>query len=148
MNIRTRVNDLSFTGKISRIDAGSGNAENQDGGAVMNAGPAETAVGGDGDAARSTNYTFYVNFEPVKGLLLGQHVLLSPATDGPVPDGALRLPVSFVKILETGEAEVLKLQNGKLAERTVQGQMDAQGLYFYVTEGLDPEDELALPASA
>ena len=130
--IRSRVNDDTWAGTISRIDT-SQPEQNED------------YYYDDGNGA--SKYAFYVEPENTEGLMMGQHVTLSPDYGSGEMAAGLWLSSGWFTIAEDGSATVWK-QTGanRLTKQVVTlGEYNENYDCYMVMEGLTEEDCIAWP---
>ena len=131
--IRSRVNDDTWAGTISRIDT-SQPEQNED-----------HYYYDDGNGA--SKYAFYVEPENTEGLMMGQHVTLSPDYGSGEMAAGLWLSSGWFTIAEDGSATVWK-QTGanRLTKQVVTlGEYNENYDCYMVMEGLTEEDYIAWP---
>ena len=131
--IRSRVNDDTWAGTISRIDT-SQPEQNED-----------NYYYDDGNGA--SKYAFYVEPENTEGLMMGQHVTLSPDYGSGEMAAGLWLSSGWFTIAEDGSATVWK-QTGanRLTKQAVTlGEYNENYDCYMVMEGLTEEDYIAWP---
>ncbi len=131
--IRSRVNDDTWAGTISRIDT-SQPEQNED-----------YYYYDDGNGA--SKYAFYVEPENTEGLMMGQHVTLSPDYGSGEMAAGLWLSSGWFTIAEDGSATVWK-QTGanRLTKQAVTlGEYNENYDCYMVMEGLTEEDYIAWP---
>lgn len=131
--IRSRVNDDTWAGTISRIDT-SQPEQNED---------HYYYDGGNG----ASKYAFYVEPENTEGLMMGQHVTLSPDYGSGEMAAGLWLSSGWFTIAEDGSATVWK-QTGanRLTKQAVTlGEYNENYDCYMVMEGLTEEDYIAWP---
>lgn len=132
--IRSRVNEDTWAGTISRIDT-SQPEQNDD---------YFYYDGGNG----ASKYAFYVEPESTEGLMMGQHVTLSPDYgSGEMAEG-LWLSSGWFTIAEDGSATVWKQSssNRLTAQKVVLGEYNENYDCYMVMEGLTEEDFIAWPS--
>ena len=131
--IRSRVNDDTWAGTISRIDTSQ--PEQNDNNYYYD----------DGNGA--SKYAFYVEPENTEGLMMGQHVTLSPDYGSGEMAAGLWLSSGWFTIAEDGSATVWK-QTGanRLTKQAVTlGEYNENYDCYMVMEGLTEEDYIAWP---
>lgn len=132
--IRSRVNDDTWAGIISRIDT-SQPEQNED---------YYYYDGGNG----ASKYAFYVEPESTEGLMMGQHVTLSPDYGSAAMEEGLWLSSGWFTITEDGSATVWKQNsaNRLTAQKVTLGEYNADYDCYMVMEGLTEEDFIAWPS--
>ena len=132
--IRSRVNDDTWAGTISRIDT-SQPEQNED---------YYYYDGGNG----ASKYAFYVEPESTEGLMMGQHVTLSPDYGSAEMAEGLWLSSGWFTIAEDGSATVWKQNsaNRLTAQPVVLGEYNENYDCYMVIEGLTEEDYIAWPS--
>ncbi len=133
MVIRSRVNEDTWAGTIARIDTSQ---PEQNEGYYYD--------GGNG----ASKYAFYVEPETTEGLMMGQHVTLSPdyGADAAMSEG-LWLSAGWFVMAEDGSATVWKQGGGGrlTAQKVSLGEYNADYDCYCVTAGLTGEDFIAWP---
>ncbi|MBQ2782125.1 MAG: efflux RND transporter periplasmic adaptor subunit [Oscillospiraceae bacterium] len=131
--IRSRVNDDMWSGTISRIDT-SQPEQNED-----------NYYYDDGNGA--SKYAFYVEPENTEGLMMGQHVTLSPDYGSGEMAAGLWLSSGWFTIAEDGSATVWKqgASNRLTKQAVVLGEYNESYDCYMVMEGLTEEDYIAWP---
>ena len=132
--IRSRVNDDTWAGTISRIDTSQ--PEQNDNYYYYD--------GGNG----ASKYAFYVEPENAEGLMMGQHVTLSPDYGaGDMAEG-LWLSSGWFVFAEDGSATVWKQGSGSRlsAQKVTLGEYNENYDCYRVSEGLTEEDYIAWPS--
>ncbi len=131
--IRSRVNDDTWAGTISRIDTSQ--PEQNDNNYYYD----------DGNGA--SKYAFYVEPENTEGLMMGQHVTLSPDYGSGEMAAGLWLSSGWFTIAEDGSATVWKQTSAnRLTKQVVTlGEYNENYDCYMVMEGLTEEDYIAWP---
>lgn len=131
--IRSRVNDDTWAGTISRIDTSQPEQNNN-----------YYYDGGNG----ASKYAFYVEPESTEGLMMGQHVTLSPDYGSAAMTEGLWLSSGWFTIAEDGSATVWKQGSTKrLTQQAVTlGEYNSDYDCYMVTDGLTEEDFIAWPS--
>ena len=131
--IRSRVNDDTWAGTISRIDT-SQPEQNED-----------YYYYDDGNGA--SKYAFYVEPQNTEGLMMGQHVPLSPDYGSGEMAAGLWLSSGWFTIAEDGSATVWKqsASNRLTAQKVTLGEYNENYDCYMVMEGLTEEDYIAWP---
>ena len=132
--IRSRVNEDAWAGTISRIDT-SQPEQNED-----------HYYYDDGNGA--SKYAFYVEPENTEGLMMGQHVTLSPDYGSGEMAAGLWLSSGWFTIAEDGSATVWKQNSAnRLTKQVVTlGEYNENYDCYMVIEGLTEEDYIAWPS--
>ena len=131
--IRSRVNDETWTGTVSRIDT-SQPEQNEN-----------YYYYDDGNGA--SRYAFYVEPENAEGLMMGQHVTLAPDYGSAEMAEGLWLSSGWFVMAEDGSATVWK-QNGSkrlTAQQVTLGEYNENYDCYLVMDGLTEEDYIAWP---
>jgi HlyD family secretion protein len=134
--VRSRVDkDVTWSGTIDTIDTGSAQQSEEEG---------MYMEGGSND--RASFYSFYVNLEDDKDIIMGQHVIIEPDFGQGAAKQGLWLPAGFVVDPE-GEAYVwMANARMKLEKQPVTiGEYDPDLDMFQITEGLDNDSLIAWP---
>ncbi len=134
--VRSRVDkDVTWSGTIDSIDTGSAQQSEEEG---------MYMEGGSND--RASFYSFYVNLEDDKDIIMGQHVIIEPDFGQGAAKQGLWLPAGFVVDPE-GEAYVwMANARMKLEKQPVTiGEYDPDLDMFQITEGLDNDSLIAWP---
>ena len=131
--IRSRVNNDTWAGTISRIDTSQ--PEQNDNYYYYD----------DGNGA--SKYAFYVEPQNTEGLMMGQHVTLSPDYGSGEMAAGLWLSSGWFTIAEDGSATVWKqgASNRLTAQKVTLGEYNENYDCYMVTEGLTEEDFIAWP---
>ena len=131
--IRSRVNEDTWAGTISRIDTSQ--PEQND-----------NYYYDDGNGA--SKYAFYVEPESTEGLMMGQHVTLSPDYGSAAMAEGLWLSSGWFTITEDGSATVWKQNsaNRLTAQGVTLGEYNADYDCYMVMDGLTEEDFIAWPS--
>lgn len=132
--IRSRVNEDAWAGTISRIDTSQ--PEQNDNNYYYD----------DGNGA--SKYAFYVEPESTEGLMMGQHVTLSPDYGSSAMEEGLWLSSGWFTIAEDGSATVWKqsASNRLTSQKVTLGEYNADYDCYMVIEGLTEEDYIAWPS--
>lgn len=132
--IRSRVNDDTWAGTISRIDTSQPEQN-------------ENYYYYD-DGSGASKYAFYVEPESTEGLMMGQHVTLSPDYGSSAMAEGLWLSSGWFTIAEDGSATVWKRNaaNRLTAAKVTLGEYNEIYDCYMVTEGLSEEDYIAWPS--
>ena len=134
--VRSRVDkDVTWAGTIDSIDTGSAQQSEEEG---------MYMEGGSND--RASFYSFYVNLEDDKDIIMGQHVIIEPDFGQGAAKQGLWLPAGFVVDPE-GEAYVwMANARMKLEKQPVTiGEYDPDLDMFQIAEGLDNDSLIAWP---
>ena len=132
--IRSRVNEDTWAGTISRIDTSQ--PEQNDNYYYYD----------DGNGA--SKYAFYVEPDSTEGLMMGQHVTLSPDYGSGAMAEGLWLSSGWFTIAEDGSATVWKQNSAnRLTKQGVTlGEYNADYDCYMVMDGLTEEDFIAWPS--
>ena len=136
VTVRSRVDDTTWSGTISRIDW-----ETTD--------QASSNVYEEGDEMTSSSrYPFYVRLDSEDGLKLGQHVYVDTATDtGDSEEEGFALSSAY--IVDPDEAPYVWMEgsNGKLKKQEIElGEYDEEMETYEVLGGLELTDYIAFPS--
>ena len=138
MIVRSRVNDESWRGTVSKIDRENAQNNNNNGGMVMSSGENMT---------QTNSYPFYITLEASEGLMLGQHVYieLDNGQDGE-PKAGIWLDDYFINDIDTKPFVWADNGKGRLEKRYVTlGQHDDNLFKYEIAEGLSKEDAVTFP---
>ncbi len=126
--VRSRVDDRTWTGKISSIDTSA-----SDSSANMN------------ENETTTKYPIYVELDSTDGLLVGQHVTVELDVGQTNPVEGLWLDSLYICDAETAPY-VWADNNGKLVKKTVElGDYDEDMMKYEILSGITEEDYIAFP---
>lgn len=135
--IRSRIDDSTWTGTLSKIDMESPSSTQDTYGLY-----------GSDSTSTSSTYPFTVELTEKDGLMLGQHVYIEPADGDEEAEDVWRLPAWYIMDQE-GEPYVwAEGSNGKLEKRSVKlGENDEtlDSDSYVIEEGLTLEDKIAFP---
>lgn len=134
MVIRSRVNDDTWAGTISRIDTSQ--PEQNDNYYYYE----------DGNGA--SKYAFYVEPENAGGLMMGQHVTLSPDYGAAEMAEGLWLSSGWFVMGDDGSATVWKQGSGNrlTAQKVTLGEYNENYDCYRLSDGLTEEDFIAWPS--
>lgn len=132
--IRSRVNDDTWAGTIARIDTSQ--PEQNDNYYYYD------------DGFGASKYAFYVEPQSTEGLMMGQHVTLSPDYGSAEMAEGLWLSSGWFTFAEDGSATVWKqnASNRLTAQKVTLGEYNENYDCYMVTEGLTEEDFIAWPS--
>ena len=140
MLLRSRVNDATWKGVISKVDTDNpvtgGNAD------VMES-------EGDGVQNTSTKYNVYINIEDAKGLMLGQHLYVELDNGQNGKEKGIWLNRGYV--VEDGDEAYIWCANDrdKLEKRKVKvGKYNEETDEILVKKGINGKDYIAFPSEA
>lgn len=136
MIIRSRIDDQTWTGTVSKIDL-----EHPD----NNNGSMDMYYGGYSGES-TTKYPFYVSLDSTEDLMLGQHVYVElDYGQGEVKDGLYLY--EFYIMQENGKAYVwLENSKGRIEKHEVTlGEYDENTMQYEILSGLTKEDYIAYP---
>ncbi len=133
MIVRSRVDDSTWTGTISKIDL-----EHPDNGS------SNDYYGYSGTTA--TKYPFYITLDSTDGLMLGQHVYVeADYGQGAVKEG-LWLDEYYIVQDETGAYVWAENAKGYIEKRKVElGEYDENMMRYQILSGLTEDDYIAYP---
>ncbi len=102
---------------------------------------------GSDEMSSSSRYPFYVELDSSDGLLLGQHLYLSVASEEEVTQEGVTLGSAFICFDEEGNSYVwAESSQGKLEKRTVElGEYDMAQDVYEILSGLAETDYVAFP---
>lgn len=141
MVLHSRIDDASWTGKISEISTEADNSQNNN----------YSYSYGD-DMTTSSKYPFYVTLDSSEGLMLGQHLLVSAdsgAGDSVEKDG-IWLYSDYILTDEDGRSYVWAAdKKDRLEKREVEvGQTDESMGDCEIKSGLSEDDKIAFPSDS
>lgn len=141
MVLHSRIDDASWTGKISEISTEADNSQNNN----------YSYDYGD-DMTTSSKYPFYVTLDSSDGLMLGQHLLVSAdsgAGDSVEKDG-IWLYSDYILTDEDGKSYVWAAdKKDRLEKREVEvGQTDESMGDCEIKSGLSEDDKIAFPSDS
>ncbi len=138
VTVQSRVDDSSWTGTITEI--GSEPESNQE----------EGYYDGSDESVTASKYPFYITLDSSEGLMLGQHLLISPDMGDVVEKSGIWLYSDYVMTDEDGTSYVWA-DNGRerLEKRKVElGQSDEMMGDCEIVSGLDEDDLIAYPSDS
>ncbi len=137
--IRSRVDDTqTWTGRISLIDTTKADTDDN----------FNMYYGGDMDSyTTSSKYAFYIELDDPEGLMIGQHVYIEPDAGQTSDREGIWLSSYFLDLSEEGKAYAwIASQQDKLVKQEITlGEYDPDMDEYQITEGLTPEDYIAIP---
>ena len=141
MVLHSRIDDASWTGKISEISTEADNSQNN-----------SYSYSNSDDMTTSSKYPFYVTLDSSEGLMLGQHLLVSAdsgAGDSVEKDG-IWLYSDYVLTDEDGKSYVWAAdKKDRLEKREVEvGQTDDTAGDCEIKSGLSEDDMIAFPSDS
>lgn len=128
--IRSRIDDSTWTGKVTSIDTSN---------------PAQST--NDYGNETATKYPVYIAIDDTAGLMVGQHVTveLDFGTDEEEKDG-LWLYDFYIADADTQPYVWVEDENGLITKRTVElGEYDEVNMKYEILSGLTEEDYIAFP---
>ncbi|WP_298481799.1 efflux RND transporter periplasmic adaptor subunit [uncultured Ruminococcus sp.] len=137
VTVQSRIDDTSWNGTISEI--GSEPETNQND---------MYYYGGSDDMSTASKYPFYVTLESSEGLMLGQHLLVSPSMGDTVEKDGIWLYSDYILTDEDGTSYVWAADSrDRLEKREVElGQSDEMMGDCEVVSGLSEDDCIAYPS--
>lgn len=134
MIIRSRVDDSTWTGTVSKIDLEHPDNGNNDG----------YFMGSGGTTA--TKYPFYISLDNTDGLMLGQHVYVeADYGQGDVKEG-LWLDDFYIMQEDDGAYVWAENAKGYIEKRKVElGEYDENLMRYQILSGLTEDDYIAYP---
>ena len=142
MRMESRLDPSQFwMGTVTLVDYENPTQQNNNG--------YYTSSGSD-EMTSSSKYPFYVELDSSEGLLLGQHLYLSAASEEETELEGVTLSGSFVCYDEEGNCYVwAESSQGKLEKRPVElGNYDMNRDVYEILSGLSEEDYVAFPDEA
>ena len=119
--IHSRMTEDTWTGFVSDVNYKNSKNSNED------------------DESAAGKNQFYVELEDLDGLMLGQHVYMTPDEEQ-----TIELPKEYIS--DPNDPYVWVSENNLLAKRPVT--IHEEGEVYIVDEGLTPDDLIAVPSSA
>lgn len=137
--IRSRVDDTTWSGSISKIDTESPESNSDSNMYYSSASSADST-------ATASKYPFYVQLDSADGLILGQHVYVELDDGQDEPKEGIWL-YSYYIVMDDGDPYVWADNGkGKLEKRTVElGEYDENLDEYQITSGLTEEDYITFP---
>lgn len=134
MIVRSRVDDSTWTGKVTKIDLEHPDNGNNDG----------YYMGSSGTTA--TKYPFYISLDSTDGLMLGQHVYVeADYGQGDVKEG-LWLDEYYIMQEDDGAYVWAENAKGYIEKRKVElGEYDENMMRYQILSGLTEDDYIAYP---
>ena len=134
---RTGASDV-WTGTVTLVDYENPTQGNNNGYYISS---------GSDEMSSSSRYPFYVELDSSDGLLLGQHLYLSVASEEEVTQEGVTLGSAFICFDEEGNSYVwAESSQGKLEKRTVElGEYDMAQDVYEILSGLAETDYVAFP---
>lgn len=136
--IRSRVDDTTWSGSISKIDT-----ENPESG---NNNSMYASSSSDSSSQSASKYPFYVQLDSADGLILGQHVYVELDEGQDEPKEGIWLYSSYL-VMDDGDPYVWADNGkGKLEKRVVElGEYDENLDEYQIVSGLTEDDYIAYP---
>lgn len=134
MIVRSRVDDSTWTGTVTKIDLEHPDNGNNDG----------NYMGSGGTTA--TKYPFYISLDSTDGLMLGQHVYVeADYGQGDVKEG-LWLDEYYIMQEDDGAYVWAENAKGYIEKRKVElGEYDENMMRYQILSGLTEDDYIAYP---
>lgn len=135
MIIRSRVDDTTWTGTVTKIDLEHpDNGNNND------------YYMGSGSGTTATKYPFYISLDSTEGLMLGQHVYVeADYGQGDVKEG-LWLDEFYIMQEDDGAYVWAENAKGYIEKRKVElGEYDENMMRYQILSGLTEDDYIAYP---
>ena len=134
MIVRSRVDDSTWTGTVTKIDLEHPDNGNNDG----------NYMGSGGTTA--TKYPFYISLDSTDGLMLGQHVYVeADYGQGDVKEG-LWLDEYYIMQEDDGAYVWAENAKGYIEKREVElGEYDENMMRYQILPGLTEDDYIAYP---
>ena len=139
MTLSSRTDDTTWTGTISEI--GTEPVSNDQ---------STMYYSSSDDMTTASKYPFYVTLDSGDGLMLGQHLLVSPSDGGTVEKSGIWLYTGYVVTEEDGTSYVWATdQKDRLEKRKVEvGQTDDIMGDCEIVSGLKESDKIAYPSDS
>lgn len=138
--VRSRVDDTTWTGTITKIDTENPESQSSDSGVAYST----SNLGSD--TTTSTDYPFYVTLDSTEGLMLGQHLYIEP--DAGQEDTKTGIWLSSTYLVMDGDQAYVWAANSKnkLEKRSVTvGEYDENLDEYEITDGLELTDYITYP---
>ncbi len=139
MVLHSRIDDTSWTGKISEISTEADNSQNNN-------------YGYSDDMTTSSKYPFYVTLDSSDGLMLGQHLLVSADSGAgdSIEKNGIWLYSDYILTDEDGKSYVWAAdKKDRLEKREVEvGQTDENMGDCEIKSGLSEDDKIAFPSAS
>lgn len=134
MIVRSRVDDSTWTGTVTKIDLEHPDNGNNDG----------NYMGSGGTTA--TKYPFYISLDSTDGLMLGQHVYVeADYGQGDVKEG-LWLDEYYIMQEDDGAYVWAENAKGYIEKRKIElGEYDENMMRYQILSGLTEDDYIAYP---
>ena len=134
MIVRSRVDDSTWTGTVTKIDLEHPDNGNNDG----------YYMGSSGTTA--TKYPFYISLDSTDGLMLGQHVYVeADYGQGDVKEG-LWLDEYYIMQEDDGAYVWAENAKGYIEKRKIElGEYDENMMRYQILSGLTEDDYIAYP---
>lgn len=139
VQIHSRINDTVWSGTITEIGTEAESNQNN-----------MYYYGGDDEMATSSKYPFYIELDSSDGLMLGQHILVTPDQGSTIEKSGIWLYSDYVITDEDGDSYVWAAGlGGRLEKRKVElGQSDEMMGDCEIVSGLEADDKIAFPSAA
>ena len=137
VTLHSRVNDSTWTGTITEIGAEPESNQN------------DYSYSGE-ESTQASKYPFYITLDSSDGLMLGQHLLISPEEDSTIEKNGIWIYSDYILTDENGESYVWA-DNGRdrLEKRKVElGQSDDMMGDCEIVSGLSEKDRIAFPSDS
>ncbi len=138
--IHSRIDDTVWSGTITEI--GTEAESNQNNSFYMGM--------GDDDMTTASKYPFYITLDSSDGLMLGQHIVVTPDQGSTIEKSGIWLYSDYIVTDEDGESFVWAAGSGdKLEKRKVElGQSDEMMGDCEIVSGLEDDDMIAFPSDS
>ena len=135
MIIRSRVDDTTWTGTVTKIDLEHPDNGNNNDNYMMGSG-----------GTTATKYPFYISLDSAEGLMLGQHVYVeADYGQGDVKEG-LWLDEFYIMQEDDGAYVWAENAKGYIEKRKVElGEYDENMMRYQILSGLTEDDYIAYP---
>ena len=137
MTAHSRINDDTWSGTISEISSEAETSSNNN-----------MYYGSSDEMTTTSKYPFYVKLDSGEGLMLGQHLLVTPEVESTVEKSGIWLYQDYVLTDDDGGSYVWAADDkGRLEKRKVTlGESDESMGDCKIASGLSEDDLIAFPA--
>lgn len=141
VQVHSRVDDSVWTGSITTIGSEAESKNNND---------YIYGNGSDDEMTTASKYPFYVTLDSSEGLMLGQHILVTPDQGSTIKKDGIWLYSDYVITDEYNTCYVwAEGSGGKLEKRKVEiGQSDDIMGDCEIVSGIDEDDKIAFPSDS
>ncbi|MGN0584172.1 MAG: efflux RND transporter periplasmic adaptor subunit [Ruminococcus sp.] len=136
--VHSRIDDTVWSGTITEIGTEAENDQNN------------MMYYNSDEMTTASKYPFYITLDSSEGLMLGQHILVSPNQESTVEKKGIWLYSDYIITDEDGESYVWAAGSGdKLEKRKVElGECDEMMGDCQIVSGLEDDDLIAFPSAS